>query len=111
VFKLADRLVPDVYRLTGRFPRSELFGLTSQMRRAAYSVPMNLVEGAARSSQKDFARFVDIAVGSREEVRYQVHLARALGYTTEAEARELEAGFENVKRMLARLLKKVTADG
>jgi len=107
VFKLADRLVLAVYRLTAQFPRSEAFGLTAQMRRAAYSVPMNLVEGAARSSHKEFARFVDMAVGSCEEVRYQLHLAEELGYVPTGEIQEMQRQYEDVKRMLSRLLRKV----
>ncbi|MFO7675689.1 MAG: four helix bundle protein [bacterium] len=109
VFKLADEMVLRVYLLTGQFPRSEQFGLTSQMRRAAYSIPMNLVEGAARSSQRDFARFVNIAIGSCEEVRYQLSLAGRLGYAKPGEVAGLEAKYEEVKRMLTRLLQRVTA--
>jgi four helix bundle protein len=71
VFQLADRLVIEVYRITAKFPREETYGLTSQLRRAASSIPMNLVEGAARSGEKEFSQFVNIAVGSCEEVRYQ----------------------------------------
>ncbi len=66
VFKRADGLVLEVYRLTASFPNSEVFGLTSQMRRAASSIPMNLAEGAARSGAKEFAQFVNVAVGSCE---------------------------------------------
>ena len=109
VFKLADELVLRIYRLTGRFPRCEQFGLTSQMRRAAYSIPMNLVEGAARSSQREFARFVDIAIGSCEEVRYQLSLAGRLGYAKLGEVAGLEAKYEEVKKMLTRLLQRISA--
>ena len=82
---MADQLVLDVYGLTGRFPKSELFGLTSQMRRAAASIPMNLAEGAARAGAKEFAHFINMAIGSCEEVRYQLHLAEALGYIPRSE--------------------------
>jgi four helix bundle protein len=64
VFQLADQLVLDVYRVTAKFPKSEVFGMTGQMRRAAASIPMNLAEGAARAGAKEFAQFVNIAVGS-----------------------------------------------
>jgi len=104
VFRLADKLVLDVYRLTNGFPKSEVFGLTSQMRRAAASIPMNLAEGSARSGAKEFAQFVNIAVGSREEVRYQLHLASALGYIAKADQDGLDGQYEIVKKMLARLL-------
>jgi len=82
VFQLADQLVLEVYRITAKFPKSEMFGLTGQMRR---SIPMDLAEGAARAGAKEFAQFVNVAVGSCEEVRYQLHLAEALGYLTKAE--------------------------
>ena len=87
----------EVYRLTGGFPRSELFGLTSRMRTDAASIPMNLAEGAARSGAKEFAQFVNIALGSCEEVRYQLHLSEALGYITKADQERLDRKYESVK--------------
>ena len=103
VFQLADQLVLEVYRVSARFPKSEMFGLTGQMRRAAASVPMNLAEGAARAGAKEFAQFVNVAVGSCEEIRYQLHLAEALGYLTEGEQQTLDCRYESVKKMLAKL--------
>ena len=103
VFQLADQLVLDAYRVTAIFPKSEMFGLTGQMRRAAASIPMNLAEGAARAWAKEFAQFVNVAVGSCEEVRYQLHLAEALGYLTKAEQQALDRRYESVKKMLAKL--------
>jgi len=103
VFRLADQLVLDVYRVTAKFPKSEMFGLTGQMRRAAASIPMNLAEGAARAGAKEFAQFVNVAVGSCEEVRYQLHLAEALDYLTKAEQQTLDRKYESVKKMLAKL--------
>jgi len=103
VFKLADRLVLDVYRLTNSFPGEERFGLAAQMRRAAYSIPMNLVEGASRGSTKDFNRFVLMANGSCDEVRYQLHLARRLGYIDQRAHDEVRGEFEKVRMMLTKL--------
>jgi len=103
VFQLADRLVLEVYRVTAKFPKSEVFGLTGQMRRAAASIPMNLAEGAARAGAKEFAQFVNVAVGSCEEVRYQLHLAEALDYLTKGEQQTLDHRYESVKKMLAKL--------
>ena len=103
VFQLADQLVLDVYRVTAKFPKAEMFGLTGQMRRAAASIPMNLAEGAARAGAKEFAQFVNVAVGSCEEVRYHLHLAEALGYLTKAEQQALDRGYESVKKMRAKL--------
>jgi four helix bundle protein len=106
-FKRADRLVLEVYKLTASFPGSELFGLAAQMRRAAYSIPMNLAEGAARAGAREFAQFINVAVGSCEEVRYQIHLACALGYIRDRAAADLDASYEEVKKMLAGLLRRV----
>jgi len=104
VFQLADQLVLEVYRISAKFPKTEVFGLTGQIRRAAASIPMNLAEGAARAGAKEFAQFVNIAIGSCEEVRYQLHLAEALGYLPEAEQQRLDSRYESVKKMLAKLL-------
>jgi len=103
VFKLADRLALQLYRATARFPKEETYGLASQMRRAALSIPLNLVEGAARTSGRDFAHFVDIAAGSCEEVRYQVHVAEELGYMKPDDCRRMDREYENVMKMLNRL--------
>lgn len=78
VFGKADALVIEVYRLTSVFPPEEKFSLTSQVRRAAVSVASNLVEGCSRASEKEFARFVEIALGSSMELEYQLGLARRL---------------------------------
>ncbi len=79
-FQLADELALLVYRETVGFPKEELFGLTSQMRRCAVSVPSNIAEGCGRNSEADFLRFLDIASGSLRELQYQVTLASRLGY-------------------------------
>ena len=82
-FVKARELALKVYKVTALFPREEQFGLTSQIRRSAVSVPSNLVEGCARQSEKDFLRFVDIALGSARELEFQLDLARQLGFLGE----------------------------
>jgi four helix bundle protein len=82
-WKLARKLVTDVYKLTRGFPKEEMFGLTSQMRRSAVSVPSNIAEGAARSSAKEFAQFLNIARGSLSELETQLLIAVDLGYIKE----------------------------
>jgi four helix bundle protein len=82
-FELADALALSVYEATVDFPKSEQFGLTNQMRRAAVSIPSNIVEGAARTSETEFVRFLDIAYGSARELEYQVSLAHRLGFLSE----------------------------
>ena len=79
-FELADELAVSVYNSTRAFPKDELFGLTSQMRKAAVSCASNIVEGSARNSESDYLRFLDMAYGSVREVEYQASLAHRLGY-------------------------------
>ena len=79
---MADELALLVYRETAAFPKEELFGLTSQVRRAAVSVASNIAEGCGRSSDTDFLRFLDMANGSLRELQYQISLANRLGYFT-----------------------------
>lgn len=82
-WKLADDLTVAVYEQTRRFPKDEVYGLTSQLRRASYSVPANIVEGSSRESQKDYLHFLYIARGSLSEAQYFIHLAKRLGYLSE----------------------------
>ena len=79
-FELVDEVTLLVYKITADFPKEELYGLTSQMRRAAVSVPSNIVEGCARDSQADYLRFLTIAFGSLRELHYQLSLAKRLGF-------------------------------
>lgn len=75
-FELADEVAMLVYRVTAGFPKEELFGLTSQIRRAAVSVPSNIVEGCARASEAEYLRFLNIAFGSLRELHYQLNLSK-----------------------------------
>ncbi len=79
-FELADQLALTVYGGTQSFPKAELFGLTSQMRRATVSICSNIVEGCARHTEADYLHFLDMAFGSSQELAYQVSLASRLGY-------------------------------
>jgi len=106
VWSKAHRLTLDVYRLTESFPRTEVFGLTSQLRRAAASIAANLAEGCGRT-QLEFARFVQIAFGSASEVEYHMLLARDLGFLSQADYEQEVALVIETKRMLNALLKKI----
>lgn len=110
-FQLADDLALSVYRYTSTFPDAERFGLTSQLRRAAVSVPSNIVEGCAKSTHNDYLRFLDIAYGSSCEVQYQLSLAHRLGFADDASFREInELAIETSKVLggLIRSLRKHT---
>ena len=85
-WRLADDLTVAVYERTRSFPKEEMYGLTSQLRRASYSVPANIVEGASRESKKDYLHFLYIARGSLSETQYFIHLARRLDYLSLKEA-------------------------
>jgi four helix bundle protein len=94
-WKLADDLTVAIYECTRAFPREEIYGLTSQVRRSAYSVPSNIAEGSARSTQRDYLHFLYIARASLSETQYFIHLAHRLRYLTDAEYDALAA---DVKR-------------
>ena len=85
-WRLADDLTVAVYERTRSFPKEEIYGLTSQLRRASYSVPANIVEGASRESKKDYLHFLYIARGSLSETQYFIQLARRLDYLSSQEA-------------------------
>src|SRR5262249_61463368 len=85
-WRLADDLTVSVYERTRSFPREEVYGLTSQLRRASYSVPANIVEGASRESKRDYLHFLYIARGSLAETQYFIHLARGLKYLSYEDA-------------------------
>ena len=104
-FKLADELAVSVYNLTRQFPKEEIYGLTSQMRRAAVSVPSNIVEGCARESQAEYLRFLEIAFGSLRELHYQYGLARRLGYSQDVEAPKVDAKMIEAQKVLGGLIR------
>jgi four helix bundle protein len=105
VFKLAHSLVLDIYKLTENFPQQERFGLIPQMRRSAFSIPMNLIEGANRLNTKEYRRFVGIAKGSAGEISYQILLVKDLGYIQEEIYSELKNKYETIIKMLTNLAK------
>jgi len=110
VFKLAHELTLRVYKVTFGFPREETFALASQMRRAASSIGMNLVEGSMRLNKREYRQFVGIARGSGAEVSYQLLLARDLGYISKEDYDELRSGYDRVGKMLTRLAQSLHDD-
>ena len=85
IWKNGLELVTDIYEFTKDFPKEEIYGLTSQMRRAAISYPSNIAEGAARNSKADYVRFIYISLGSLSELETQVIISKKLGYVSDNE--------------------------
>ncbi len=100
VWRLAHEICLETYTFIHQFPTEERFALAQQMRRAAASVPTNIAEGNERPSPADFCHFMDIALGSVAELRYQLILARDLGYITPTAASELATKLSGLVRML-----------
>jgi four helix bundle protein len=91
-------LVEEIYKLTASFPIEEKFGLVSQMTRAAVSIPSNIAEGAGRNSDKDFAHFISIAIGSLYELNTQIVLSERLGYINQSQSQKLQKKLDNLQR-------------
>jgi four helix bundle protein len=107
VWKKAHELVKLVYRATSSFPASELYGITSQIRRAVVSVPTNIAEGCGKSSNPDFSRYLQISFGSACEVEYLLLLSFELNYLDETIYKNLSFQLEEVKKMLSGFIKKL----
>ncbi len=103
VFKLSHEMVLKIYKITGVFPDIEKFGLTSQTRRAASSICMNIMEGAHRISKNEYKHFISISRGSCGEVKYQLLLSKDLGYIKESPYREMTESYERISMMLTKL--------
>ena len=103
VWQKAHQVTLEIYRVTSRFPQTELYGLTSQMRRCAVSMGSNIAEGRGRDGDPDFGRFIQIAAGSAAELEYQLLVARDLGYLPESEYTKLNSNLAEVGRMLISL--------
>lgn len=104
VWQRAVQVVREIYRVTEQFPRSEQFGLTSQMRRAAVAIPSNIAEGKKRKTKKDFLHFLRIADGSAAELETQIIVAKEL--FTKVDFTNAERLLEEVQKMLITMIKK-----
>lgn len=111
VWQKAHELTLDVYRLGREFPKDEMYGLTSQVRRACASVAANIVEGRSRGSDGDFARFLQMALGSAAEAEYHLLLARDLEYLSSEKYVGLFERCSEVRKMLSNLILKLKANG
>ena len=110
VWEKAHRLTLAVYKASGGFPRQELFGLTSQMRRCSASIGANIAEGCGKRGNNEFQRYLQIASGSASELDYHLLLARDLGFFEETDYRRLAGDLLHLRKMLTSLLQKVQSE-
>lgn len=100
IWERSHQLTLDVYNASRSFPNDELFGLTSQIRRAVSSIPTNIAEGCGRVSNKDFAHFLQIAIGSTSELEYELLLAHSLNYISDSDYQSLTNETIAVRKMI-----------
>lgn len=110
VWEKAHQLALTVYKATKSFPKEELYGLTSQIRRASMSIPTNIAEGCGQNTDAQFARFLQIAMGSASETEYQLLLSHDLGFLDKEQYEKLNADVTEVKRMLTSFIQTLRAD-
>lgn len=110
VWEKGHTLTLEIYRATKSFPRDEVYGLTSQMRRASASIGANIAEGSCRKGDVDFARFLQMAVGSASELEYHLLLAHDLDLLKTSDYHRLSSEAVEVKRMLSSLMRKLRAE-
>ena len=110
VWLKSHELTLKLYKITSTFPKEELYGLTSQIRRASSSISSNIAEGCGRNTQAELARFVHIASGSASELDYHLLLARDLGFIEQETYPELEEAVSEIKRMLFGFEKTVSSN-
>lgn len=107
VWSKSHDIVKELYYITESFPKEEMFGLTSQLRRATVSIPTNIAEGCGRGSDADFRRFIQISFGSASEVEYLIFLSFELSYIKEEDYQKLNTKLVEIKKMLASLINKL----
>jgi four helix bundle protein len=108
VFKKSHGLTLEIYKATKKFPSEEKFGLVPQMRRAASSIPANLMEGSHRSNRGEYRQFAGIARGSAGELKYHLMLARDLGYLSSHEYDSFKSEIDEISKMLRGLIKSLS---
>ncbi|NOY44899.1 MAG: four helix bundle protein [Deltaproteobacteria bacterium] len=107
VWRLADELARQVYAVTREFPKEETYGITAQLRRAALSVPTNIVEGCARRGDRELSRFLSIAFGSFSEVKYLLYFSNSIGYLPAEQYEVLAARYDELGKRLWAFYEKV----
>jgi four helix bundle protein len=104
VWQRSMELVVEIYKITEKFPKSELYGIVSQMRRSAVSIPSNIAEGRKRSTRKDFRQFLIIAYASASEIETQVEISKRLNFINIAEYKKTDSLLLEVMKMLGKML-------
>ena len=107
VWKLSINFVKEIYRLTEKFPPTEIYGLTNQIRRAAVSIPSNIAEGQGRSSAKEFRQFLAIALGSLAEIETQLIITREINLLGNEETEPLLVTIDRIRKMIKGLSKSI----
>lgn len=107
VWEQSHQITLEIYRITSHYPKEELWALVSQMRRSSSSIPTNIAEGCGRHTDDDFAHFLQMALGSANELEYQILLSADLNYISDEIHKELNSKINNIKRMLINLIAKV----
>lgn len=107
VWEKSHQLTLSIYKTTQYFPKEELYGINSQLRRSAASIATNIAEGCGRSGDNEFAHFITIAIGSASETEYHLILAHDIGYTDKDTYEKLIEQTNSVKKMLISLLKRI----
>ena len=107
VWKKSIELVASIYKITSSFPKEELYGLTSQIRRSAVSLPSNIAEGAARNHVNEFRQFLYIALGSGAELETQLIISKMLGFISDEQSQELINELNSISKMLQGLIKSI----
>ena len=100
VWELADDLAFEIYQVSKNFPKEEIYGITSQIRRSALSIPTNIVEGYSRKGDKELSRFINISLGSLAETKYLVYFSHRLEYLSDNEYNKVKQGYERLGKKL-----------
>lgn len=107
IWQKGMEIVKDIYKLTANFPKEEVYGLTSQMRRSAVSIPSNIAEGFKRFHSKEYMQFLHIALGSAAELETQIIISKELGFINESELQSVSEKIDHSSKMISALLNKL----
>lgn len=107
IWQKGIEIVKDIYTLTKQFPKEELYGITSQMRRSAISIPSNIAEGFKRYHSKEYSQFLHIVLGSAAELETQLIIAKELGFINEENLNDISDKLDHISKMISSLLNKL----